>query len=160
MNIFFIDRDVERAARANVNAHVSKMVLEYAQIMSTVHHLSGSKLASKVYKPTHTGNRFVLWTMETAGNYSWLYLMWDALHQEFEYRFKKPHKSFTNLNKYLDNIPRIPDRPMTTPQIPDDIDPDWIVRGNVQETYRNIYRYGKIHLHKWTGRRPPAWIKT
>ena len=37
MNIFFIDRDPVLAARYHCDKHVYKMIVEYAQLMSTAH---------------------------------------------------------------------------------------------------------------------------
>ena len=39
MNIFFIDRDPVLAARYHCDKHVPKMIVEYAQLMSTAHRL-------------------------------------------------------------------------------------------------------------------------
>lgn len=39
MNIFMLDKDVTKAAQAHCDTHVSKMVTELAQMLSTAHHL-------------------------------------------------------------------------------------------------------------------------
>ena len=44
MNIFYVDKDPRRAAQCLVNAHVVKMILETAQLLSTAHRLLDGQL--------------------------------------------------------------------------------------------------------------------
>ena len=37
MNIFYLDEDVQKCAEYHVDRHVVKMILEYAQLLSTAH---------------------------------------------------------------------------------------------------------------------------
>ena len=37
MNIFYLDKDVKKCAEMHVDKHVVKMILEYAQLLSTAH---------------------------------------------------------------------------------------------------------------------------
>ena len=39
MNIFYLDNDVDVCAQMHVDKHVVKMILEYAQLLSTAHRL-------------------------------------------------------------------------------------------------------------------------
>ena len=39
MNIFFLHRDPEQAAKEHVDKHVVKMIVEYAQLLSTAHRM-------------------------------------------------------------------------------------------------------------------------
>ena len=39
MNIFFLNRDPETAAKEHVDKHVVKMIVEYAQLLSTAHRM-------------------------------------------------------------------------------------------------------------------------
>lgn len=39
MNIFILDKDPVKAAQLQCDAHVSKMILESAQMLSTVHQI-------------------------------------------------------------------------------------------------------------------------
>ena len=39
MNIFYLDRDPKIAAQYHLDKHVVKMIVEYAQLMSTAHRL-------------------------------------------------------------------------------------------------------------------------
>lgn len=37
MNIFYLDRDVSKCAEYHNDKHVVKMIIEYAQLLSTAH---------------------------------------------------------------------------------------------------------------------------
>jgi len=41
-----------------------------------------------------------------------------------------------------------------TPAMPE----EYLVKGDPVASYRNYYRVGKKHLHKWTKRQPPKWL--
>ena len=60
MNIFFLDDDPKMCAQAHCDKHVVKMILEYAQIMSTAHRVlnSPSDLTESMYKITHENHIF------------------------------------------------------------------------------------------------------
>ena len=54
MNIFFIDRDPVLAARYHCDKHVPKMIVEYAQLMSTAHRLlDGDHMRQKTSEVTN-----------------------------------------------------------------------------------------------------------
>ena len=55
MNIFFLDEDPRICAQAHCDKHVIKMILEYAQMMSTAHRelAPPSNLMKSMYKITH-----------------------------------------------------------------------------------------------------------
>ena len=62
MNIFILDESVERCAQSHCDKHVTKMIVEYAQILCTTHrYLDGS-----LYKaPSNSGKTFVKkWLLE------------------------------------------------------------------------------------------------
>ena len=62
MNIFWLSTDVEEGARFHCDKHVVKMILEYAQLMSTAHvELDGSQVA---YKPTHKNRPCAVWVRQ------------------------------------------------------------------------------------------------
>lgn len=85
MNIFVLDLDPRRCARYHCDFHVGKMIIETAQILSTV--LGGP------YKPTHVSHPCVKWAAQSLQNLTWLTVLGDALGEEFEYRQDKRHAS-------------------------------------------------------------------
>ena len=54
MNVFFLDYSTEKCAEYHNDKHCVKMILEYAQLLSTAHRvLDGDDSISVVYKATH-----------------------------------------------------------------------------------------------------------
>lgn len=159
MNIFMIDDSPEACARAHVDSHVRKMIIEYAQILSCAHHCLGSPHAFRLYKPTHETTRYMKWARENSANYLWLRNLWVAVVDEYAFRFGTHHKSMLLTNRLMTpprNISHARE-PSDLP-LPDKMDAAWIVDADTVETYRNIYRFGKSHLHSWTRRAQPRWL--
>ena len=52
MNIFYLDKDPEISAKMHCDKHVVKMIIEYAQMLSTAHRMLDGKL---VMKPSKSG---------------------------------------------------------------------------------------------------------
>ena len=88
MNIFILDRDPAVAARYHCDKHVSKMILESAQMLSTV--LGGP------YKKTHQNHPCTVWVGESMGNAMWLFELAHSLNREWKIRYGHSvnHKSF------------------------------------------------------------------
>ena len=53
MNIFFLHKDPSRAAKAQCDKHVVKMILETAQMLSTGAHKFKYVNAPGIYKPAY-----------------------------------------------------------------------------------------------------------
>ena len=88
MNIFILDRDPAVAARYHCDKHVSKMILESAQMLSTV--LGGP------YKKTHQNHPCTVWVGESQANAEWLMSLAWYLNREWRSRYghDKNHKSW------------------------------------------------------------------
>jgi hypothetical protein len=115
MNIFAVHDNPSAAAQHLCDAHVNKMILETAQIMSTVHALHDEH-EDWMYKPTHKHHPSVLWAAENNCNYGWLWYHWRALSAEFMLRFKKEHASWKKLGSRLEFPPTsITHNPKQTP---------------------------------------------
>lgn len=177
MNIFYIDKDPMIAATQMVDKHVVKMILETAQLLSTAHrildgveYIGASKSGRKakrwrlddfretiLYSATHINHPSAVWCRESNNNYTWLYCHFEGLLQEYFYRYGKHHKcSDPDFKFALSRMPNnIPVGPLTpvTPAMPD----EYKVSCSV-ESYRNYYKNGKAHLHKWTKRNKPEWM--
>lgn len=85
MNIFIVDQDPTIAAQSLCDKHVVKMVLETAQIMSTIR--------GGPYKPTHANHPCVLWAAASKANYDWLAEHGLELCREYTRRYHREHKS-------------------------------------------------------------------
>ena len=92
MNIFHLDNDPIKAAQMMLDKHVVKMIVEYAQLMSTAHRVldgehyygktvNGRKIArwkhptldNQLYKASHVNHPSNIWLRESDDNYFWLY---------------------------------------------------------------------------------------
>lgn len=177
MNIFYVDHDPSIAAKSLVDRHVVKMILESAQLLSTAHRLvDGTEYKAKspktgrnirrwrlppnidsvLYHATHVNHPSAIWTRESQKNYTWLFNHFVSLLEEYTYRYDKNHKcSF--LVDHLANLPSNLNVITETP-IKCAMDPQYIVSSDPVENYRNYYKSGKTHLHKWTRRNKPIWI--
>lgn len=178
MNIFAISNDPTQAAVMQVDRHVVKMILETAQLLCTAHrildgeeYIDKTKTGRKVkrwrlanpqddmllYSATHINHPSAVWARASRGNYEWLYRHFQALCLEYTYRYGKYHKCMSMLWDHLSMAPRnIPDLPLQPFAVA--MDKKYIVSQDPIENYRNYYKNGKSHLHKWTRRNPPEWM--
>lgn len=99
MNIFVTNYSAHKCAKDHCKVHRNKMIVEYAQLMSTAHHELGT-WTEEMYKPTHKNHPSAIWARTTKGNYSWLYGLWCSLLGEYELDTGRQHKS-TRLLKAL-----------------------------------------------------------
>lgn len=182
MNIFILDKDPVKAAQLQCDAHVSKMILESAQMLSTVHRVLDGRLTRRpsksgktmvkywelsddrediLYKAVHVGHPCTLWTMESATNYMWHYEHYCALHDEFMYRYDNTHKSFTDLHETLVALPNnIPLASQTPFKLAMGASPECIDSSDPVGSYRKFYQT-KQHRFKmsWTKRSIPEWFE-
>jgi len=180
MNIFYLHPKPQICAEMHNNKHCVKMILEYAQLLSTAHRVldgiqviglsqSGRKQTryelsdnrdGVLYSATHINHPSAIWVRKTHQNYIWLSDLLEELCMEYTYRYEKVHKvERDGLLKVLrTNIPaNIPIGPFTepTPAMPDDVK----VAGNSLASYRNYYNKNKTHLADWKKRPVPQWFQ-
>ena len=177
MNIFYIDKSPIQCAQWMVDKHVVKMILESAQLLCTAHRLldgiqtpAKSKTGRNVkryiledsrdgllYSATHTNHPSAVWTRTSVENYLWLVEHTYGLLAEYKHRYGKTHKC-TELAYYLQSPPQnLRDYDMTV--MPCAMDKQYIISNDPIVNYRNYYSKGKAHIHSWTNRDPPEWIK-
>lgn len=152
MNIFVLDNNPKAAAEYHNDKHVVKMILETAQILSTINHKYGVEAP---YKATHANHPCVLWAQETSANYTWLVTLGFALCEEYTHRYNKIHKCSAVLAALAfppDDLP-VADRTPFAQAMPDDCkNPDAVT------AYRDYYIKYKHNLASWKNRSAPAWI--
>ena len=177
MNIFYLSHNPVECAKFHVDRHTTKMVLEYAQLLSTAHRvldgveLSGLSASGRkkkfwtlgdsrdytLYKATHLNHPSAIWVRQNHQNYIWLSQLLYALCKEYTYRYGKVHKvQREGLLEMLFNWPmNIPMGEFTepTPAMPDDVK----VSGDSIKSYRNYYIKNKAHLANWKNRKVPDW---
>lgn len=162
MNIFALHDRPNYAAQMHCDKHVVKMVLETAQILSTVHHLYESDIAAVVYKPTHKNHPSVKWAAESRGNYQWLYRLFDHLSREYTHRYNKQHKSWMKLWDVVNQVPRSMPGPALakTPFALAMPDVYKFVSDDPVECYRAYYIHEKADMLTYTNRARPEWMTT
>ena len=157
MNIFFLSLCPYVCAKMHCDAHVRKMILEYAQMLCTAHHLCSINKSAKLYKPAFKNNPCTVWARTTSGNYLWLYTLFIELCKEYTFRFKKVHSSQIRLENCLSFIPnKIPNGNIT---IPYKAMPNYCKTDNCIKSYHNYYNNEKTYFAKWTTREEPYWYK-
>ncbi len=171
MNIFYLSHDTKVCAAMHCDKHVVKMILEYAQLLSTAHRvLDGTKVGkgyflddyreNKLYKATHVNHPCAIWARAYDTNYIWLWHLLDNLCKEYTIRYNKHHKVEHSLLKdSLSVIPNnIPQANFLTFIEPPQCMPDTYRVESTLASYRNYYKGAKSGFAKWkTGNIPHWW---
>lgn len=159
MNLFVLDTEPRIAATMQCDKHVTKMSIEYAQILSGAHHLHQSPHTAQMYKLTHRKHPATLWTAAHPEHYRWVYALACATWDEYTHRYKKIHAS-SRLRVILAAPPlmTVVHDPTPPPQCMPDI---YKVPGGWDATvaaYRQYYRGAKASFATWKLRDVPAWF--
>lgn len=176
MNIFYIDKNPEIAAMQLVDKHVVKMILEYAQLLSTAHRVldgvqsvdSSTGRKKKIwvlsdhrenvlYKATHVNHPSAIWARQSNNNYNWLYCHFVATCKEYTHRYGKTHLTESKLLDALKSVPRNIPVDYLTP-MPCAMPDEYKISNDPVENYREYYRKSKADLHSWKNRERPDWI--
>lgn len=96
MNLFLLHPDPKINAWLHHDKHVVKMILETAQIVSTVAYDRGQYAP---YKPTHRKHPVTLWVAENDDHLNYIIHVGMHLSMEYSRRFGKVHKSSLELEK-------------------------------------------------------------
>lgn len=154
MNIFFLDRSPKIAARMHCDRHVVKMPIESAQMLSDAHRvLDGSDhpMLCDKYNPNH---KCSLWVQRSRSNYLWLYSLFEALCDEYEFRYGRKHESLARSSVLSTPLTCIPDIGLTEPEL---AMPEFCRLGDAVSSYRLYYLVDKMKFARWTRRSPPLW---
>ena len=180
MNIFVVDHDPIVAAQNLCDKHVVKMIVETAQMASTVHRVydgvplnsktaSGRKVKrfihphpdwdAKLCKAVMINHPCTKWAFESLHNYNWMVHHGYALCKEYTHRYGKVHSMKSLYEMYLYEIPHrffhidIDHRTEYAQAMPD----KYKVQGDAVTAYRNYYLGEKSRFAKWTKREVPLW---
>jgi hypothetical protein len=178
MNIFYLDSSASISAKLHCDKHVVKMIVEYAQLLSTAHRVldgelyidssSGRKIKrwqhpdsdfeANLYKACFVNHPSAVWVRESPWNYNWLHALWYSLCGEYTYRYNKDHATYLKLAEYLQDTPKnlFFDKEATVvPQcMPDDVKADDPV-----DAYQNYYVQYKKDFARWTNRPTPKFMQ-
>ena len=152
MNIFVLDKNVEKCAEYHCDKHVIKMILESAQMMSAVVRLNGHDTG---YKLTHKNHPCTIWARKSLSNYIWLKSLISLLNSEYRYRYDKSvnHKSFDMaMSLPMPDLPVIGLTPFAQAM------PEQYRNKNAVKAYRDYYNNEKSSFLTWTKRKTPKWI--
>jgi hypothetical protein len=183
MNIFYLHHEPIDCAAMHNDKHTIKMILEYAQLLSTAHRVldgvptidrggaTGRQRTTYIlpdnrdtvlYRATHINHPSAVWVRKGVQHYHWLYSLLVALCKEYTYRYGKVHKVereglMDALRVVPKNIPQDTYWSEPTPAMPDEVK----VEGNSIASYRAYYINNKTHLASWRGkinsRNIPEW---
>jgi len=181
INIFYLDNNPKICAEMHCDKHVVKMIIEYAQMLSTNHrYLDGQMYFEKsantgrnikrwkldddredhMYKVAHLNHPSTVWARKSKKNYIWLYELWINLCQEYTYRYEKIHLTQTKLENYLNRVPNnIPDGEWTQPTPAMAHVPQCIVPNDSLQSYHNYYIEDKVKFATWKKREIPEWFQ-
>ena len=176
MNIFYLHREPEACAQAHLDKHVVKMIIEYAQLMSTAHRvldgleyldktvnnrnikrwrLDDANRETRLMKASHMNHPSGIWVRANQKNYMWLFEMWSYLLEEYTFRYGKQH-ACSRLLDVLESPPNnIKDGDFypPTPAMPDECK----IANDSLASYHKYYVLKKNHFAKWTKREAPLW---
>jgi hypothetical protein len=178
MNIFYLDNDPKVCAEMHVDKHCVKMILEYAQLLSTAHRiLDGTEFTgvsktgrkqtrfvlsdsreSVLYSATHVNHPSAVWVRKSYENYEWLYQLFVSLLNEYTYRYGKVHATqrlVDDLYTPPTHIPKGIGFTEPTPAMPD----TYKVSGDSISSYKNYYLGDKQRMFSWKNRPTPNWIR-
>jgi hypothetical protein len=157
--------------------HVVKMIIEYAQMLSTAHRIldgeqytdasSGRRIQrweldgdmeQVLYKASHINHPSTQWVRENAIQYQYAYDMFTALCDEYTFRYGKVHLTDKKLRKLLNNLPNnitlgvFHEPPQCMPN-------DVKVLGDTINAYHKYYAIYKKEFAKWTSRPVPKFME-
>jgi hypothetical protein len=185
MNIFYLDKDPKVCAEMHLDKHVVKMIIEYAQLMSTAHRvldgveyfdktangrkikrwrMEDPKFETGLMKASHVNHPSGIWVRASKENYMWLNRMWNHLLLEYTHRYGKRHACANRMDVlyvWPENIPDVPFTP-PTPAMPTEVkiiaeNPIPGRKYDSLASYHNYYIKHKSYFAKWTNRPVPTW---
>jgi hypothetical protein len=180
MNIFYLDPNPERCAQQHLDKHVVKMILEYAQLLSTAHRMvdgeqytaltnGGRKIQrwrlndpdqeKLLFKASHVNHPSAIWARSGVKQYTWLYSLLAELCKEYTHRYGKHHK--VEREGLLLQLAMPPKKIYhdvfwsdPTPAMPDECK----IVGDALKSYHTYYIEKKRSFAKWTNRPMPDWF--
>lgn len=180
MNIFYLSSNPKTSASQHCDKHVVKMILEYAQLLSTAHRVidgtvsvgvskTGRKRTSYdlpdnreyvLYRATHINHPSAVWARDSKSNYNHLYELLYHLCKEYTLRYGKVHK--VEREGILDKLKQTPYAISFSEKFkePPPAMPDYCkVVGDSVASYRNYYINEKSRFAKWKTQAPDWFVQ-
>jgi hypothetical protein len=176
MNIFYLSEDPVQCAKWHCDKHVTKMIIEYAQLLSTAHRVldgehvkvisnSGKRMVSNwkldggsdnvFYKVAHVSHPSNIWVRQSGHHYIYLWRLWHNLCLEYSERYNKTHMTWKKLRSYISILPQnIPDNGFKEPP---QCMPDECKEISAVKAYRKFYKAHKREFATWKTQ-VPSWF--
>ena len=177
MNIFYLDTNPATCAEYHCDKHVLKMIIEYAQLLSTAHRIldgeetkvlsnSGKTMTSQwklddyreqhLYKCAYINHPSNKWVRESHKNYLWLRSLLDKLLTEYTHRYERVHAVDKRSHLFLYPPKNIEHKELTP--MPQCMPDDCKVEHMPILAYQNFYIKHKRPFCNWTKRPRPIWF--
>ena len=155
MNIFVLDWDVEKCARYHNDKHVVKMILETAQLLCGVHHMTDQANDQVPYRLSHKNHPCSIWARKSLTNYLYLAELGLELCKEYTFRYGKHHAS----ERLVGALSKVPENIANVGFIdPPQCMPDYCKGDDTVIAYRTYYILEKMRFAKWKKRPMPEWF--
>ena len=176
MNLFYLHEEPEVSAKLHCDKHVVKMIIEYAQMLSTAHRmldgtqytdassgrriqrwkLDNSNMDGVLYKASHINHPSAIWVRENAIQYQYMYDLFVELCDEYTFRYGKEHLTDTKLRQLLNQLPN--NITLGVWREPPQCMPDDVKCESVIDAYHKYYKVYKKDFAKWTSRPTPQFM--
>lgn len=177
MNVFYLNEDPKQCAEEHCDKHVVKMVIEYAQLLSTAHRvldghefvgktktgrkakryrLEDKELDQTLYLASHLKHPDEIWIQKSSKHYQYVYDLFGNLCDEFTNRYGKKHLTDLKLRKTLATLPR--NIPQGDFEQPPQCMPEYCKTEDSIVAYKNYYIHEKKSFAAWKTK-TPEWYK-
>ena len=161
VNAFWLDRDLDQAARWLVDAHVTSSVFECSMVLTTAVQLHGYPSDDDLYF-THPDHPLTQWAAEAYGNWRTLHAYTEAAHEEWRYRWDhepaESHGSWAVVETLDGDAVADLAWPRETARDPPQVTGKWTAPDYV-DAYRYYYANEKRDLFEWSkDRTEPPWL--
>jgi hypothetical protein len=189
MNIFYLHFDPKTCAQYHCDKHVVKMIIEYAQLLSTAHRiLDGTEYIEQkyvqgsfparwrkmkrwklddhrepiLYKASHINHPSGVWVRQSLDHYQWLWNLASELCQEYRHRYGGEKDKQHKTSLVIQKLSFAPDniaRNGLFTEPPQAMPVDAKIPGDSISAYRNYYKMYKTRFATWKNREIPEWYK-
>ncbi len=165
MNLFILSLIQKEIAKAMMDKHVSKILLEAVQMLCSAKRILNPDDSSneRLYKLAHKNHPVTIWCRTSKANFVWTLDLIEELHNEWRFRYGHPatklHKSYIMAQCLKENMPSddsFSQQGLTPFAL---AMPEEYKSENPVESYRNYYMSAdKQRIATWKkGREKPDW---
>jgi len=181
MNLFILSLVVKECAEYMIDRHISKIILEAAQMLCTTYRLCNKAMPGterdilfmsdldednihRVYRISHKNHPVTIWMRQSRANVEWTLELVDAMHNEWKWRYEHPADKIHKAYIVCDWIRRqlyagaleFPYDGLTpfAQAMPE----EYKCPGDAVAAYRAYYKSPqKAKIATWRRRGPPSW---